>query len=298
MIKYIQNNTRILIYSLAVLLFSTNCHAANSLINLPRENPVPGGIAIIAINKTHAMAAPLVTYKNRRVMVRDSEFTWYAVIGIPLAAKSGEHEIRIDRANEKVKIKKFTVQKKKYKTQHITLKNKRKVNPYKKDLVRIGKEKKLITNAFLSWRDTAPSEIHFTLPVEGRLSSTFGLRRFFNKQARKPHSGIDIAAPKGTPIKAPAGGTILRTGKYFFNGNTVFIDHGQGLITMYCHMDSISVKEGQQIKQGEPFGTIGMTGRVTGPHVHWSVSLNNTRVDPDLFFPETVKTALEKKPAM
>ena len=277
-----------------VLLYSQSVYSAESEIDQVRENRVPGGIAIIPISKAHTMVTPYVTYKHRRTLVIDGNFIWYAIVGIPLSASPGEHSILIERENNKPRTITFTVKPKEYKTQHITLKDKRKVNPYKKDLVRINKEKKQISDAFLLWTATVPEKMLFTLPVSGRLSSPFGLRRFFNKQARKPHSGIDIAAPKGTELKAPSSGTIVTTGEYFFNGKSVFINHGMGLISMFCHMDNIAVKEGQKIKQGETFGTIGMTGRATGPHVHWSVSLNNTRVDPNLFFPQGITAELSK----
>lgn len=276
------------LFTLSLLLLLSAPVFAMSVEGLPRENLVPGGIAVIPINKVHTIAAPHVTYNTKRVMVVDGRFIWYAIVGIPLSAKPGEHEIRIDRADGKVRKITFNVKPKEYETQHITIKDKRKVTPNKKDLVRITREKKIINVAFRKWTPDPPGETMFKLPVNGKLSSPFGLRRYFNKQPRKPHSGIDIAAPKGTPLMAPASGTVLETGEYFFNGKSVFIDHGQGLVTMFCHMDEIKVKPGDTLKQGDTFGTIGMTGRATGPHVHWSVSLNDTRVDPNLFFQQNV----------
>ncbi len=125
--------------------------------------------------------------------------------------------------------------------------------------------------------------LKFIKPAQGPYSSSFGLRRFFNKQPRNPHSGLDIAAEKGTPIIAPAAGVVINTGDYFFNGKTIFLDHGQGLITMYCHMKEISIKEGDFVNVNDMLGTVGSSGRVTGAHLHWSVILNNTTVEPLLF---------------
>jgi len=250
---------------------------------LPPHYPVPGGIAVVNLNSTQQPEQ--VLYRKKKVLTTNNNNHWYAVVGISLATKAGKKSLTV-KTNKTLKTIYFDVHNKKYKTQHITIKDKRKVNPYKKDLDRIIKEKNIIVSALRNWRDKEEVPLQFELPVAGRFSSPFGLKRFFNKQARKPHSGLDIAAPEGTPIVAPADGKIINTGDYFFNGNTIFIDHGQGLITMYCHMNSIDVKTGSLVTSGQQIGTIGMTGRVTGPHLHWGVSLNNVRVEPKLLLPK------------
>jgi murein DD-endopeptidase MepM/ murein hydrolase activator NlpD len=259
-----------------LVFFSINSYA----FDFPKADAIPGGIAIIKLDIAAKM--PKAYFGNKRVLVRKNQTYWEAIVGLPLSIKTGIHKLKI-QLPEKTYHKEFTVRGKKYATQHITLKNKRMVNPYARDMDRIIKEKKIIGKALRQWTEQSDVQTQFILPVDGRLSSPFGLRRFFNKQPRRPHSGLDIAAPEGTVIKAPADGKVLNTGDYFFNGNTIFLDHGQGLITMFCHMNSIDVKQGTQVKQGDVIGKVGMTGRVTGPHLHWSVSLNNTRVEPKLF---------------
>ena len=268
-----------MIRSLFLTLLLLFCSAVLA-VDLPAHYPVPGGVAVLELGINQSPGT--VLFNKQKVLVTRSGNKWYAVVGIPLSIKPGKHKINITSHRKQID---FKVIDKKYQTQHLEIKNKRKVNPYAKDLKRILSEKKIIRAALRSWTDTKNVSMQFDLPVKGRFSSPFGLRRFFNGQARRPHSGLDIAAPEGTPILAPAPGKIVNTGDYFFNGNTVFIDHGQGLITMYCHLNSITVAENQFVNRGQQIGTVGMTGRVTGPHLHWSVSLNNVRVEPKLFLP-------------
>ena len=280
--KRIMNILRLALFiSLSIIL--GNAYA------LPIHSAIPGGVAVITLDKSVPQKRPIATYNKRRVMVLREKDSWVAVVGIGLTAKTGRHSIKIKSKGEIPYTKHFTVKPKKYKTQHLNITNKRKVNPYAKDLDRIYADKKEIIGALKHWSEKDSIKPNFILPVQGPFTSPFGLRRFFNNQPRKPHSGLDIAAAEGTPLVAPADGTVIETGDYFFNGNSVMIDHGQGLVTMYSHMHEINVKLGKILKRGEKFGTVGQTGRVTGAHLHWTVSLNNQRVDPNLFLSETNK---------
>jgi len=179
----------------------------------------------------------------------------------------------------------FIVKSKEYPEQRITLKDKGKVDLSAKSLKRVTRELKVIKGFKKFWRDTPETDLEFIVPAEGELSSRFGLRRFFNDKPRNPHAGLDLAVPSGTPIKASAAGTVLAADDYFFNGKTVFIDHGNGLVTMYCHLDKFKVEADQKVSKGQLIGLSGMTGRATGPHLHWSVMLNGVMVDPELFIP-------------
>jgi len=254
-------------------------------LELPESHPVPGGIAVIALGSHNR--PPQAYFKGKPVMVINSggnHFT--ALVGLPLATRAGLQDIEVrDPAGTPRKVT-FTVTDRDYERQYITLRNKRMVNPEKRDMARIGREQQRIRKALASWSPRTPDTLKLALPVNGPVSSTFGLRRFFNQQPRKPHSGLDLAAPEGTPVKAPASGRVIDTGEFFFNGNTVFIDHGQGLVTMYCHLSQIDVTPGQQVNNGDVIGAVGKTGRVTGAHLHWSVSLNDARIDPEFLLAE------------
>lgn len=290
-----------LVCLLSLPFLSTGLKAA-----LPIENPVPGGIAIVKIPLDTA-TQPNAFFNNSPLRVEHNEGHWHAIVGIPLSSQPGPLQISygpgtasdttpsttsdtFPAAKQPTQTLTFHIKDKTYQSQHITLKNKRQVTPNEQDLTRIRKEKVEMVNAYKAWQPTQQAFQPFSWPVGGTLSSPFGLKRFFNQQPRNPHSGLDIAAPEGTPIKAPAAGTVTAAGHYFFNGNTLLIDHGEGLVTMVCHLNKANVKKGDTVKRGDVIGEVGKTGRATGPHLHWSVSLNNTRVDPLLLLPPHQQT--------
>ncbi|BCG64441.1 MAG: hypothetical protein methR_P2219 [Methyloprofundus sp.] len=251
---------------------------------LPQQLAVPGGIVNIELGYI-VNPAPQVFFQEKRVLVLENDKKWYAIVGIPLKTTAGKHAIQVGAGKKRSNIY-FDVADKDYPAQYITLKNKRMVNPNPDDIKRITSERPAIYKALTTWTEQPVDGLSFSLPVDGRLSSPFGLKRFFNNQPKNPHSGLDIAARTGAPITAPSPGIVINTGSYYYNGNTVFLDHGQGLITGYFHMSKISVTTGQLVDSGTKLGEVGATGRVTGPHLHWNVYLNNTKVDPALFVPE------------
>ncbi len=260
---------------LMLLCLAFNAHA-DSYITRTLNKPVPGGVAVIELGAS--ATAPKATYQGKPVLVVKEQDKWLAIVGIPLTVKPGNERISSGGRNLP-----FIVGYKQYPEQHITLKNKSQVNPDPAQLKRIEAELAVQIKAYRSFSPTLPSNLVLDKPVNGPLSSKFGVRRFFNGEERNPHAGLDFAVPAGTPIKTPASGKVILVGNYFFNGNTVFVDHGQGFISMFCHMSKIDVTVGQQLARGAVVGKVGSTGRATGPHMHWNVSLNDARVDPAIF---------------
>lgn len=276
-------------HSVIWLIVSSTLFAfATFAAELPENLAVPGGVAIVDLGAADG-PVPEVAYQDQRVMVIREDDRYKAVIGIPLSVEPGEQSLNLKTGELKTQVS-FLIKQREYETQYITLQNKRMVNPSAEDLERIGRERKAQDAALTQWTLVPEPATRFILPVEAPQSSAFGLRRFFNDEPRAPHSGIDLAATAGTPIRAPARGIVVETGNYFFNGNTVFLDHGQGLVTMYCHMSEIGVQPGDVVEQGETIGKVGATGRVTAAHLHWGVSLNDARVDPWLFLPGDAPT--------
>ncbi|MBK5937332.1 peptidoglycan DD-metalloendopeptidase family protein [Halorhodospira halophila] len=239
--------------------------------------PVPGGVARVDLETDRRPGE--VRYDDEPVMVRSTPEGWQAVVGIGLDADPGTHTLKVDGTPHT-----FEVEPIDYEEQHLTIDDEDMVTPPEETLERIWAEQREIRAAFRSREVDTQPRLHLHTPVaEHRVSATFGLQRFLNGQPRNPHNGLDMAAPTGTPIEAAEAGRVVQTGDYYFNGKTVFIDHGAGLVTMYCHLDEMDVEKGQWVERGEAIGTVGETGRVTGPHLHLSVILNGNTVDPNLF---------------
>lgn len=264
----------------AALVVAAFAAAPAAAVDLPQARPVPGGVALVDLGP--AARAPVVRYGEAPVLVVGSAARWTAVVGLPLSLKPGDAQLSVHRQAEVATRVPFAVGEFRYAEQRLTVPP-GKVDLSKADLARHERERRHLKAVVETFTLEPPATLRLRQPVDGPRSSSFGLRRVFNDQPRAPHSGMDIAAPVGTPVLAGAAGRVIDAGDYFFNGRTVWIDHGAGLLTMYCHLDSIEVKHGQTVAAGDRIGTVGKTGRVTGAHLHWSVSLNRTMVDPALF---------------
>jgi murein DD-endopeptidase MepM/ murein hydrolase activator NlpD len=271
--------TNSLLLSAFLLCAST---PANSM---PENAPWPGGIAVIDVAPAEA-PRPIVEFGESRVLVARRGDRWVAAVGIPLDTPAGVASIRVNTARDVS----FEVSEHAYREQRLTVKNQSHVTPDEEQLARIGRERKTIDAALTNWRDLPIESVTLDTPVPGPRSSSFGLRRFFNDQPRAPHKGMDIAATEGTAIQTPRDGVVTATGDFFFNGKTVIIDHGQGLVTMYCHLSEIGVAEGGSVATGDTIGAVGATGRVTGPHLHFGTYLNGTAVDPALLLSAEIES--------
>ena len=245
----------------------------------PRHEAVPGGVARLDLGP--AGMPPAAWADDAPLLVVGDVIAWTALVGIPLAATPGEARIRVRQAEGERELP-YHIAPKRYTEQHLKV-SPRTVDLSPEDLARHERERTHQQQVIATFSAPPAGELRMRAPTAGRRSSSFGLRRFFNGQPRNPHSGMDIAAATGTPVVAPLPASVIDVGDYFFNGRTVWLDHGGGLLSMMCHLSRIDVRQGDRLAAGERLGAVGATGRVTGPHLHWTVSLNRASVDPALF---------------
>ena len=279
-------NIRLCLYrrvtSACLVLFSAVAFAQE--ITLPRHAPYPGGVAVVKLGE--ANSHPLdVTYDGKRVLTVKTADGLLAVVGLPLDIQPGPQTLQIKAGDGALKLAyatTFEVKPKTYPAQHLKISS-RFMQPSAEDIERNERDQIAIARAKAHWSDEAPANFMLDLPATGPLSARFGLRRVLNGKESSSHAGLDVAIGTGTPLRAAAAGRVIATGDYFYSGKSVFVDHGQGFITLYIHMSRIDVKEGDAVARGATLGLSGATGRVTGPHLHWSVLLNGVYVDPELF---------------
>lgn len=248
----------------------------------PLDSRVPGGIARLSLGPSSSMPK-VTTAQGVPVLVLGDMIEWTALVGIPLSARLGVHTVTVHNDDGTQSLD-YSVHAKQYAEQRLKVSPKT-VDLSPEDLARHERERahQQSIMALFTQPTPQPFALRMAPPCPGRRSSSFGLRRIFNGQARNPHSGMDIAAPTGTPVVAPLPGQVVDVGDYFFNGGTVWLDHGGGLLSMYCHLSSMDCQVGDVLQAGQKFAKVGATGRVTGPHLHWGVMLNRTMVDPALF---------------
>ena len=246
---------------------------------LPVARATPGGVVLLPLGS--AVSRPQAWLGDVPVLVLGSPEGWTAVLGVHLDAQPGDFELRLQGDGlgptlaYRITPHRYAEQRLKVAPGHVDL------SP--EALARHQRERAHQATLIARFSQPLPQQLRLQAPVAGPRSSSFGLRRVFNGQARSPHSGMDIAAPTGTPVHAPLSGEVVDTGDYFFNGNTVWLDHGGGLLSMLCHLSRMDVHAGDLLRTGDVLGAVGATGRVTGPHLHWSLSLNRAMVDPALF---------------
>ncbi len=268
---------------LGLLLMATGARAAT----LSLSGELEPGTAVLLTVKGFPPGSTL----RGKLDGRSFPLTWrqgMALVALDMETKPGPVTLEVvvkpppGKGKPQTLRKKVTIRKRGYKEEHINNLPKRKVDLSKPDLSRARKETAAIRATYRVRSHRIGFADGFRLPLTGtRFSGVFGSRRVLNGKPRRPHNGVDIAAPKGSPIVTTAPGEVVLTGKdYFFTGNTVVVDHGHGVISLYSHMDTIRVKEGDWLAADTVIGTVGMTGRATGPHLHWGMLVRHARVDP------------------
>ena len=223
----------------------------------------PGEIFAIKLNQDESSSSHLIVEKDGHR---------YAMIALPYD-KQGQ----FIKFNDRV----ILINKKDFGESRITIKNTSMVDLSPEDSIRASEESKIINKALKNYSTEIKSYLNFIKPVKGIISSRYGKKRYINESPRSPHLALDIAAPMGTEVIAPENGKVILIGEFFYSGNYLILDHGYGLLSSYSHLSKIDVSVNQFIEQGKKLGEIGATGRVTGPHLHWSVYLNNTKINPE-----------------
>ena len=268
-----------LIFLLTLLISCASLFQPLQNCEIPAHSPFPGGI--INVDFTYEeITKPNISVQGKvPFLCKVDSYQWKIIYPISLEEKNSKIQIKLDN---KV-IQEITIVPKNYRVSKIEIANLEMVTPPKKSLERIENESKILKETVKTVSQMTQSSLKMELPTLGIISSEFGVKRFINGKPRSPHSGTDIAAPTGTDVRAALNGKVMLIGNFYYAGNVIYIDHGQGLLTSYSHLEKIKVTKGQKVLQNQIIGSVGKTGRVTGPHLHWQTILLGTNIDPTLF---------------
>jgi murein DD-endopeptidase MepM/ murein hydrolase activator NlpD len=243
----------------------------------------PGEVALLTVHPKHDVSDLHVHVFDRDIAGFEvAERTWRVLVGIDLETPPKNYSAEVIALDHSVQTRvtvPLRVLPRQFRTRKLTV-DEAFVNPPPEALERIAHETAELNDL---WAHSAAAKLWtgpFVRPVPDPANSAFGTRSILNGQPRSPHSGADFNSASGTPIKSPNDGRVVLAGDRYYTGNTVMIDHGLGLFSLFAHLSEIQVKLGDTVAAGEVIGKVGATGRVTGPHLHWSVRMNGARVDP------------------
>lgn len=260
-------------------------HTSSLYASSDFSNVHPGGIYITEISAAEYNQDLLIDGQKILKWNKDNKF--YVLYGLSYHLKTEQHSFEI-KNKDGVVLREIGINivQKNFRTQKINV-NKKYTEPTDKILEKIKKDRTKLVKARKIWFENNP-DMEFILPVKGITTGIFGTKRFYNGVEGNYHNGFDIAADTGTPIVAPSSGKITLTGNFFYNGKSIILDHGRGLKSIMIHLDEILVEENQYVEKGQIIGKVGTTGKSTGAHLHWSVLVNNTYIDPELLIDKSV----------
>jgi murein DD-endopeptidase MepM/ murein hydrolase activator NlpD len=267
----------------AVLRIQARSGAA---IELTARSLQPGEVILAVLHGTPDVGTAELAFLGKRYGLTPNGPAGlpFALLGIDLETKPGSYRLTARFKNgsdqEELVEQYIRIEAKSFPRANIILADESLITPPPEAAQRIAREQQLLAKVFHESGAEWLAQGSFILPNPGRLKPNFGERRFYNGHPRSPHSGVDISAGMGEPVSASNAGRVVLARDLYFSGHSVILDHGLGVFTFYCHFSKLEVQEGQAVRRGDLLGLVGSTGRATGPHLHWSVRLQDARVDP------------------
>ncbi len=259
--------------------------AAELRVEFPKGSLVQGDLRSLKVAAHEPLVELDARFRSLSLPARPEEGQFTVLLAVDLETPPGSYPLQMDARGKSGRRYRhrmdLAVVDGRFPVQRLTL-PKGMVDLDAKTLDRVRREKQVMAGIWKKWREGPYAWEAFVPPLAGvaDVNSQFGLRRILNGQPRRPHSGVDYGAARGTPVRASNGGVVAYTGEMFFNGNSVILHHGGGLFTVYLHLQGYRVRSGQEVPKGEILGWVGATGRATGPHLHWGANLRGVRFDP------------------